>query len=387
MELTIPKQELSKLLHLTATIAEKKATMPILANVLLEATKGTFRITGSDGELVAVASTPASVTAQGAITVGAKVLAELVRELPDQDVTIRTSEGARVEVMAGKTRLKILGVSPEEYPAQKGLELAAKSKVSAAMLAEMINRTLYAVSLDEGRYNLGGACLELCKEGKSHFLRMSATDGHRLAVVSRPVDPVTLSSLESTELSAGALGPHVIIPRKGLMEIRKALEVVGDGNVGIDVSNGFLVVEFPGCKLVVRLLDAEFPDYQRVIPKVSGAKVIALSNSLAHALRRMSLVVSDKGKGVRMDVFPNLMRISSSSPELGEGQEELEVQFDGANFSVGFNSKYLLDVISSMGENQPLVIEMSKDMGAGKFYNESDESSYAVVMPIRLPGL
>ena len=386
MELTVPKQEISKLLHITATIAEKKATRPILANLLLEATKDTFRITGSDEELVAVASTKASVVAQGAITVGAKVLAELVRELPDEDVTIRTSEGARVEVISGKTRLKIVGTSPEEYPTPKGLDLPATSKVSAGVLAELINRTVYAVSQDEGRYNLSGACLELCKDGKLSVLRMSATDGHRLASISRSVDPVKFSSLEVTDLAAEALGAHVIIPRKGLTEIRKALEVAGDGNVGMDVINGFFVVEFPGCKLVVRLLDGEFPNYQRVIPKDQGSKVVVLSDTLAHALRRMSLVVSDKGKGVRMDVFPNLMRMSSSSPELGEGQEEIEVQYQGPNFSIGFNSKYVLDVIASLGENQPLVIELSKDMGAGKFYNESDESSFAVVMPIRLPG-
>jgi DNA polymerase-3 subunit beta len=159
---------------------------------------------------------------------------------------------------------------------------------------------------------------------------------------------------------------------------------VGDVPVGVDVSEGFLVVEGPAWKLVVRLLDSEFPNYEQVLPKQKGERIAVLSSQLAHALKRVSLVVSDKNKGVRFDFFTNLVRISSSSPELGEAQEELEIQYSGKDFSVGFNARYIIDVLGTIGENQPFILELSGETGPGKFYAESDESCFGIVMPLRL---
>jgi DNA polymerase-3 subunit beta len=145
-----------------------------------------------------------------------------------------------------------------------------------------------------------------------------------------------------------------------------------------------MVVEGPSWKLVVRLLDSEFPNYEQVLPKSPGCKIAVLSSQLGQALKRVSLVVSDKNKGVRLDFFENLVRITSSSPELGEALEEVPVQYTGREFSVGFNARYLLDVLSSVSENQPFVMELSGESGPGKFYSESDESCVGIVMPLRL---
>jgi DNA polymerase-3 subunit beta len=385
MEITISKTELSKLLHVTLAIAEKKSTMPILGNILLSAEDKSFKVTASDLEITAIASSAATVKKTGSITVSAKVFGDLVRELSDGDVTIRSVDRDRIEVVAGTSKMKIVGVGAEEYPVPPGLALKTKAKIPAPTLIEMINKTLYAVSLDEGRYNMNGVCLETTKQGKATGINMVATDGHRLALISRPIQGVEFSGLTLKGTGKGGSSvDHVIVPRKGISEVRKALETVGDVPVGVDVSEGFLVVEGPAWKLVVRLLDSEFPNYEQVIPKAAGTRITVLSTQLAQALKRVSLVVSDKNKGVRFDFFTNLVRISSSSPELGEAQEELEVQYSGKDFSVGFNARYIIDVLSTIGENQPFILELNGESGPGKFYTEVDESCFGIVMPLRL---
>lgn len=385
MEITISKTELSKLLHVTLAIAEKKSTMPILGNILLTAEDKSFKVTASDLEITAIASSAATVKKEGSITVSAKVFGDLVRELSDGDITVRSVDRDRIEVVAGTSKMKIVGVGAEEYPVPPGLALKTKAKIPAPTLIEMINKTLYAVSLDEGRYNMNGVCLETTKQGKATGINMVATDGHRLALISRPIQGVEFSGLTLKGTGkGGSSADHVIVPRKGIAEVRKALETVGDVPVGVDVSEGFLVVEGPAWKLVVRLLDSEFPNYEQVIPKAAGTRITVLSTQLAQALKRVSLVVSDKNKGVRFDFFTNLVRISSSSPELGEAQEELEVQYSGKDFSVGFNARYIIDVLSTIGENQPFILELNGESGPGKFYTEVDESCFGIVMPLRL---
>jgi DNA polymerase-3 subunit beta len=228
-------------------------------------------------------------------------------------------------------------------------------------------------------------CVELVKDGKKSALRMIATDGHRLAMITRPLEGVDFTSLVAKGAKTNeAEVDHVIVPRKGLSEVRKALETVGDVPVGVDVINGFLVVESGTWKLVVQLLDSEFPNYEQVLPKAEGVKVAVLSSQLAHALKRVSLVVSDKNKGVRLDFFNNLVRISSSSPEVGEAQEELEVQYKGRELSVGFNARYIIDTLATIGENQPFIMELTGESGPGKMYAEADESAIGIVMPLRL---
>jgi DNA polymerase-3 subunit beta len=385
MEITIPKDELAKLLHITLAIAEKKSTMPIYGNLLLTANDGTLQITATDAEVTAVASAKAKVKVKGAITISAKMLGELVRELPEGDVTINVGERARVEVIAGNSNLKIVGVSAEEYPVPTGLSLPTKCKISAKTLNEMINKTIYAVSLDEGRYNMNGVCVELVREGKKTALRMVATDGHRLALITRELDGVEFTSLvPKGSKTKDNERDNVIVPRKGLSEVRKALETVGDAQVGVDVIDGFLVVESVNWKLVARLVDSDFPNYEQVLPKAEGVKVAFLSSQMEHALKRVSLVVSDKNKGVRLDFLNNLVRISSSSPEVGEGLDEVEVQYKGRDMSVGFNARYIIDALSTIGENQPFILELSGETGPGKMYAEADESAIGIVMPLRL---
>jgi len=378
METIISKSELNRVLSLIQSIVEKKSTMPILSNVLLSATDDVLKASATDLEITASAHAAAKVIKAGSTTVNAKVLYEVVRELPEEEVTLKLIEGERIEICSGKARTRIIGISAEEYPSLPGVGLKVKSKIEAKQFLEMINRTTYAVSQDETRFNLSGVCFELAQEdsGKQpRSLRMVATDGHRLAMVTRPV--------KGLELQKGAL-----VPRKGLVEVKKLLDGE-ESEVGVQFEEGFMVVEIGAgrpntAKLSMRLIDGEFPDYRQVLPKDQGTIAQINSAALSNALRRVSLMVTDKTKGVRMDFVPGALKISSSSPELGDASEELEVNYAGDPVSVGFNARYVLDICASLAEEVNINLELHGALGPGKFFAQGDESYVSVVMPMRL---
>ncbi len=375
MELTLSKEAFSRALSITQSIVAKKTTMPILVNVLLSTSDGQLRISATDLEITAVVSAQAKIKTKGSTTVNGKILADLVRELPDGDVTLKLSEGERLEVTAKGTKLKIVGISAEEYPSLPGVLFEPQTKVSSKQLLEMINKTLYAVSSDETRFNLNGVCFEIVSEdsGKkaNNTLRMVATDGHRLAIITRPAGNLNFQG-------------RVIVPRKGLSEIRKVLNPEQDAPVGLEIKEGFLIVESGDTRVSMRLVDAEYPNYEQVVPKEKGTIAVLPVTELSQALRRAALLVSDKGKCVKMEFASGLLRISSSSPELGEGVEEIPIKYAGQPLSIGFNAVYILDVAMSLGEAQTMSIELSGELGAGRFFGEGDESYFGIIMPMRL---
>ena len=375
MELTLSKEALKRALSITQSIVARKTTMPILANVLLSVGDGHFRISATDLEITAVVSTQAKIKSKGSTTVNGKIFADLVRELPEGDVTLKLTEGERLEVIAKGSKLKIVGVSAEEYPSLPGILFEPQAKLSSKQLIEMITKTLYAVSTDETRFNLNGVCFEIVPEGKgkkaSNSLRMVATDGHRLAMITRPAGTLDFQG-------------RVIVPRKGLSEIRKVLNPEEDTPVGIEIKEGFLIIESGETRISMRLVDAEYPNYEQVIPKEKGVIASIPVTEVGQALRRAALLVSDKGKCVKLEFDAALLRISSSSPELGEGIEEIPIKYGGKPLSIGFNALYILDVAASLGEAQTLNIELTGELGAGRFFSEGDESYFGIIMPMRL---
>jgi len=373
MELTVNKNDLNKALLVTQSVVERKTTMPILANVLLSATENHLRISSTDFEITAFVSVKSNVKSTGSTTVSAKVFAEIVRELPDGEVVLKLTEGERLEISVKNSKFKMVGVSADEFPSLPGIASEVTGRIGSKQLSEMINKTLYAVSQDETRFNLNGVCFEMFKGEKEPkaALRMVATDGHRLAMITRPVENLNFAE-------------RIIVPRKGLAEIRKILDVDTDVPVGIDVKEGFFLIETEQAKISMRLIDGEFPDYNQVLPKRKGVLATAQSSEIAQALKRVSLMVTDKGKGVRLDFAGNDLKISSSSPELGEAREQLEIKYQGEPLSVGFNAKYMADIALSLDENQTFVMELNGELGPGKFYAENDDSYLGVIMPMRL---
>ena len=371
MDITISKEELSKVLSLTQSIVERKTTMPILTNLLLSVSDGELKISATDLEVTAISKTSAEVRSGGSTTVNAKVFAEIVRELPDGAVTITLTDGDRVEITCGNSRLKMIGISAEEYPSLPGMGYEPENKMPAHELLGMINSTLYAVSMDETRFNLNGVCFSSQKSGKETTLKMVATDRHRLALITRATDGFEFDG-------------QAIVPRKGLSEIRKLLDECGNAEIGIDIRDGFLLLDTASTRVSMRLIDGEFPDYKQVLPKQDGVVSTVSSTEIAQSLKRVALMVTDKGKCVKLDFAPGSLRVSSSSSELGEAVEELDVDYDGEPLSVGFNAKYIMDYAASLGEDQRMCIELNGALGPGKFYAEGDESYIGIIMPMRL---
>lgn len=374
MKFSISKQNLLKALSITQSIVEKKTTMPILTNLLLSVSDNKLTISSTDLEITAVSSTTAKVVTNGSTTVNARVFSEIIKELSeDREINITLNENERLEITSGKSKLRVIGVSAEEYPSLPGISISVTNTILASQLINMISKTLYATSYDETRFNLNGVCFECSNEKKKNSnLRLVSTDGHRLALIENHIN-----GLDFVE--------KVIVPRKGLTELKRLLDNDADKEVRIGLQDGFFIVDTGSTKISMRLIDGEFPDYNNVIPSDPGELVIVDNvDELEQALRRVALMVSDKGKSVKLDFHKDRIRITSSSPELGDATEDLDCQYSGENLSLGFNAKYLLDMLGTINKDQSLVIELHGELGPGKFYAQNDESYIGIIMPMRL---
>lgn len=371
MNFAISKENFSHLLYLTNTIVEKRNTMPILANVKLTAEDGLLRVAATDLEVSLVGEAEAKVKTPGAITVDAKVIHDIVRELPPQEITLHVSKKQRLEIECGQSRFKINGTAPEEFPAVAGVELQNPISVDARKFYEMFDKTSFAVSTDETRYNINGVFAESIEgplgPGKP-CLRFVATDGHRLALIDRPAEGVSFEQ-------------SVIIPRKGIQEIKKVLEG-NEGAAKIGVNDGFFTVESGHVRLGVRLVDGQFPDYKQVVPLEHKTTVEVDRTELLSAVKRVSLVTTDKNRAVKCKLVSGTLLVSSSSAEYGEASESIEVKQDGEDLAIGFSSRYLIDLLNAMASSETIMIRFNGDLGPGLFTG-SDELYTCIVMPMR----
>jgi DNA polymerase-3 subunit beta len=363
MKATLYKSELVSGLSLIQTAAEKKTTMPILSNVLITAKEGEVTIASTDLEITSSASLKAEVKKRGSTTVNSKLFLDIARELPEGEVSIELNESERLTLSCQRSRFTMNGISSEEYPGLPGLAIDIKDKFQSGELLRLIDRTIYAVSTDDTRYNLTGVCFEPAKGGTQAV----ATDGHRLSLDFSP-------ALKVKE--------RAIVPRRGLLELKKLLELSDE--IGLATKEGFLVAATSKFRLAVRLIDGEFPDYTQVIPSDKGVTAEIPADELTHSLRRVVLLATDKTKCVKLDFDKETLVISNSSPDLGEAKEEIPIRYTGKRMSVGFNARYMLDFLGSIPEHQSVTIELHGELGPGKFFVRDDEGYLSIIMPMRL---
>ncbi len=368
MECTIARDELLQGLYLTQGIVERRTTIPILANVLMESVEDGVAIAATDQEVGVRRRCEAKIKKKGALTTGARKLYEIVRECPEGAIAVRTLENNWIEVSAGKSRFRIVGLDPKEFPAMPSpAREPAGAALPSEMLREMIARTLFAVSTDETRLNLSGILMESTEKGK---VRMVATDGHRLSMITRTVEQ-------------GAPSSGVIIPRKGVVEISKVIES-GDEPVTIVVQAGVAHASRGRVDLSMRLIEGEFPDYKQVIPQKSERKLLVGVEPLLSALRRVSIVSSERTRGVKMQMEAGKLEISSMNPDVGEASEEVAVEYDGSPLSIGFNAKYVMDLLTVLPDSAHVEIGFNDEVSPGVIRCESDTDFLYVVMPMRL---
>jgi DNA polymerase-3 subunit beta len=370
MEFTIERDELLQGLYLTQGIVERRTTIPILANVLLESTGDGISIAATDQEVGVRRRCEAKVKKKGSLTAGARKLYEIVRECPAGPMIVHSLENNWIEVSAGKSRFKIVGLDPKEFPAMPAPTQERDEQtitVPCAMLREMIERTVFAVSSDETRMNLSGIFLERPEKGK---IRVVATDGHRLSMITRVVEN-------------GAAGSGVIIPRKGIAEISKVIES-GEEPVTITVQGGVAHATRGQVELSMRLVEGEFPDYKQVIPQKSERRMLVGVEPFLAALRRVSIVSSERTRGVKLQVESGKLEMSSINPDVGEASEELTVEYDAAPLSIGFNAKYFIDALTVLPASGEIEVGFNDEVSPGILRYEGDADYLYVVMPMRL---
>jgi DNA polymerase III subunit beta len=370
MELKIEKGTLLGGLYLAQGIADRKSTMPILANVLLR-TEGRERllVAATDLNVTVTAELPAKITTEGGITLGARHLHEIVRALPGDTVSLRRADNAYAELRAGKVEYKVVGMPDRDFPKLPNHREVEFHSIPAAALVDLIDKTFFSVSTDETRYHLNGVLFDCDGAGENAHARMVSTDGHRLSKAERA-------------LPGGPKAAAVIIPRKGLAEIRRALEGA-TGQVELGFHRGHVFVRVGMTAISIKLIEAQFPPFEQVIPKESERKVPVDRLALLEGLKRISIMSSDKTQGVKVALEQGTLRISSDNPDLGEAREELEVKFDQSPVTIGFNARYLIDLLSQMG-TEKVRLELNGELDPGVLRPVDGDDYLGVVMPMRI---
>ncbi|NJC87663.1 MAG: DNA polymerase III subunit beta [Desulfuromonas sp.] len=372
MNFTIEKEAFLKGLGRIQGIVEKRNTIPVLANVLLEGGDGELHITATDLEVGMRSSYAANVAKPGKITVSAKKLYEIIKELPDREVAFVAKENCWIEVKCGKAHFNIVGLAADEFPSFPQSSRNVGIKLSSDLWKEVIEKTFFAMSQDESKYNLNGIYLRAFEEQDEIRLRLVATDGHRLSLIDK-----SIKGAVPDELKKG-----LILPRKGVLELKRLAEE-GDGDLTLSFHDNNAVASKGQTVVIMRLVDGEFPDYERVIPKTNDQEALIAVDPFLHALRRMLILSSEKSRGVKMQIKPGMLEVSSSNPELGDAREELDLEYQGPEISIGFNARYLLDILQVQDDIRVRMI-FKDQLSPGMLRPEKHDGFMAVVMPMRL---
>lgn len=363
------KKELLDSLNKVHSVVEKRNTLQILSNIYLSVQNDELTIKATDLEVSIETVVPVQGLEPGRATVSAKSFLDIVRELPDREIHIHSKENHWVGIACGKSTFNIMGLSPEDFPSLPSYSGKSSAKAKTEVLQKMIDHTLYAVSMDETRYHMNGVYLESV-DGKKYV--MVATDGHRLAYFEdQPFE------------GAGLILPKgIIIPRKGIQEIRKVIDGAGP-TVDLHLEGNHLLVKTQTSFLSVRLIEGQFPDYKQVIPKNNTRAVELDRDSFFSSLSRVSLLANEKSRGVKLFLSPGKLEISSSNPDIGEATEIIETNYKGEPLEIGFNAKYLQDTLNVM-QVPSVLFELNDRMSPGVIRLPETTQYISVLMPMRL---
>lgn len=372
MEFTTRRETILEGVQKTLGIVEKKTTMPILNNVLVRAEKGRIKLMATDREIGLITQYDADVTVEGEITLSARKFSEMLRELQGETILFQKQENNQVLISCGKVVYRIPGISAEDFPLVVFDESLRLYPMKAQVLRDLIRKVYFAMSTDDLRRNLNGVYFETERQGGGSQVRMVATDGHRLAKTCTGVEDPDFLALEK----------GVILPRKGLGEIRKLLEGE-DGDVAIAIDSGMCMVKTSNTVLKVSLIDAEYPDYRRVIPSEPGKKVTFDKSTVLHAFRRMGVMANDRYSGVIVCLTENRMILNSQNPDVGEASDEIEVNYGDAEVEVGYNVRYLIDALEVIDEKE-VVFDIGVGMKPAVMRPLGNEQYFCIIMPLKL---
>lgn len=377
MEFRVPVAELSRALASAQGVVQRKNTMPILSHVLLTASAskdgaGKLTMVATDLDVGVRTEQACEVIAPGAVTIPARALADMVRELPGPDVVLKRLPNQHVEVKSGRTRARLLALSADEFPPLPAYQEAAFVSLDTALLVDMVDKTVYASSQDETRYNLNGVLFEPPAQPGGP-LTMVATDGHRLVRIERTFEGADTFGLKSP----------VILPRKGLSELRRILGNDLDGKLDLGFKDNHAVVRRGATLLGMRLVDGQFPDYKQVIPKLADKIVRIARQDLAGTLKRVSVLAQDRMQPVKLALSKDQLVVSCSNPDAGEISDDVPVEYAGQAIEVAFNGRYLLEALSSL-DDKNVLLKLIDNLSPGVVVGVDEPRHLCVVMPMRL---
>lgn len=365
MRFSLQRETLLKPLTQVVNVVERRQTLPVLGNLLVQVKDGGLSLTGTDLEVEMVARTPVDGGVDGETTIPARKLFEIVRALPDGSKVGISQSGERITVQAGRSRFTLATLPASDFPSVDAVEATERVRVPEAGLKELIERTAFAMAQQDVRYYLNGLLFDLRDSG----LRCVATDGHRLALCELALD-------------AAAGKRQIILPRKGVQELQRLLEP-GDRELELEIGRGHLRVVRDDVSFTSKLIDGRFPDYEAVIPIGADQEVRLDRELLRGALQRAAILSNEKYRGVRLEISPGQLRINAHNPEQEEAQEEIEAQTTVDGLAIGFNVNYLLDALAALRDDT--VILALRDANSSALLREAGNAQCRhVVMPLRL---
>ncbi|MCZ6605159.1 MAG: DNA polymerase III subunit beta [Alphaproteobacteria bacterium] len=372
MKFTIERSTLLKTLAHVQSVVERRNTIPILANVRIEANdeSGTIRLTATDMDLTIDEQVAADISAGGVTTAPAHMFFDIVRKLPDGAQVEVTGLEGRLTIISGRSEFSLNCLPPEDFPSQGDGDLPHRFTIESVALRSLIDRTRFAISTEETRYYLNGIYLHAAKdESGASVLRAVATDGHRLARV-------------ELELPDGAADiPGVIVPRKTVAELRKLADETAAG-IEIGLSETRILMSFDNITLTSKLIDGTFPDYERVIPADNDKHLSVDCRAFEAAVDRVSTISTEKSRAIKLNAAQNVLTLSATSAETSSANEELEVDYDKDPLEIGFNARYLLDITQQIQGEAELV--MADAASPTILRDAGDASALYVLMPMRV---
>ena len=373
MEITVSRGELLRELTATQSVVERKTTIPILSNFLLEAENDKLTLTATDLDQAIRTTATVKVKKPGACTVPARKLYDYIKLLPEGEISIKLLENHWVQIKLGRSNTKIVGMARANYPQVPEFPTTSALTLSAIALKTLIARTIFAISNEESRYTLNGALLVI----KAESLAMVATDGHRLSFVEKINENVAGISGEK----------RVLIPRKALDELRQLLSVSDADTVEFADDEHTLYFRVGHRSLSSRKLNGQFPNYEAVMPRDNTKFVIVAANELSQAIQRVAQFADERSGAIRMKMESNELKISSQSNEAGESEDTIDTPYTGDALTVGFNSGYMLDFLKALSNEGEVRLEFKDAQSAGQMRPEDPDAEYKyryVLMPMRI---
>ncbi len=373
MEITVSRQDLVKELTATQSVVERKTTIPILSNFLLEAEGDRLTITATDLDQAIRTSAAVKVKKPGSCTIPARKLYDYVKLLPEGEISIKLLENHWVQIRSGRSNTKMVGMARANYPQVPEFPEVTSTSIPVAALKTLIARTVFAISNEESRYTLNGALLVL----KAESLAMVATDGHRLSFVEKPGEQLEGISGEK----------RVLIPRKALQELQQLLGNTEAERVDFADDENTLFFRVGHRTLSTRRLSGQFPNYEAVMPRDNTRFAVVRSAELAASIQRVAQFADERSGAVRLRLEGNELKISSQSSESGESEDTIDTPYAGEPILLGFNSSYILDFLKAIGNEGEVRLEFKDSQSAGQMRPEDPDAEYRsryVLMPMRI---